>query len=126
MAAALLGGGDYELQVSLSEALCRLTPRKDREQRTNQWFSSRDVSRAFCDIQDRDFEVDCRHFLNYVNRCHGDQRRVHTFPCLRAFLDSTELFPPKDEKLEKFWVDFNQTSECLSFFTDDPQVPSLT
>ncbi|KAE8279601.1 Synaptonemal complex protein 2-like [Larimichthys crocea] len=46
MAAAVLTVGDYELQVSLSEALCRLTPRKDREQRANQWFSSHDISSA--------------------------------------------------------------------------------
>nr|XP_046227972.1 synaptonemal complex protein 2-like isoform X2 [Scatophagus argus] len=121
MAAALLTVGDYELQVSLSEALCRLTPRKDREQRANQWFCRSDIISAFCNIRDIDFEVDCRHFLNFVNRCLGDQRRVYTFPCLRAFLDSMELFPPKDDKLEKFWIDFNLSSGCVSFFIDDPQ-----
>ncbi|XP_041817839.1 synaptonemal complex protein 2-like [Chelmon rostratus] len=121
MAAAILTVGDYELQVSLSEALCRLTPRKDREQRANQWFSSRDVSSAFCDIRDGDFEVDCRRFLNFLNCYHGDQRRVYTFPCLRAFLDSTELFPPKDDKVEQFWIDFNLSSGCVSFFIDEPQ-----
>lgn len=54
---AVSSSSDYELQVSLAEALCRLTPRKDREQRADQWFSSCDISRAFCDITDRDFEV---------------------------------------------------------------------
>ncbi|KAM7369507.1 hypothetical protein PAMP_010826 [Pampus punctatissimus] len=92
VAAAVLTVGDYELQVSLSEALCRLTPRKDRQQRANQWFSSRDISNAFCDIRDGEFEVDCRRFLNFVNSCHGDDRRIYTFPCRRAFLDSTEGF----------------------------------
>ncbi|XP_035854087.1 synaptonemal complex protein 2-like isoform X2 [Sander lucioperca] len=113
VAAAVLTVGDYELQVSLSEALCRLTPRKEREHRANQWFSCRDISRAFCDIRDVDFEVDCRRFLNFVNRYHGDQRR--------AFLDSTELFRPKDEKLDEFWIDFNVSSGCVSFFVDEPQ-----
>ncbi|KAM3593298.1 uncharacterized protein V6R79_009809 [Siganus canaliculatus] len=133
MAAAVLSVGDYELQVSLSEALCRLTPRRERDHRASQWFSSRDLSRdlsqdlsqdlsrAFCDIRDADFEVDCRRFLNFVNSHHGAQRRVCTFPCVRAFLDSTELFPPKDDKLEKFWIDFNVTSSCVSFFIDEPQ-----
>ncbi|TKS87295.1 Lethal(3)malignant brain tumor-like protein 4 [Collichthys lucidus] len=65
--------------------------RKDREQRANQWFSSHDISSAFCDIRDKDFEVDCRRFLNFVNGYHGDQRRVYTFPCRRAFLDSMEV-----------------------------------
>ncbi|XP_054479225.1 synaptonemal complex protein 2-like isoform X2 [Anoplopoma fimbria] len=121
VAAAILTVGDYELQVSLSEALCRLTPRKDREQRANQWFSRHDISSAFCDIRDGDFEVDCRRFLNFVNGHHGDQRRVYTFPCARAFLDSTELFPPKDDKLDEFWIDFNVSSGCVSFFIDEPQ-----
>ncbi|KAI3355001.1 hypothetical protein L3Q82_004802 [Scortum barcoo] len=121
MAAAVLTVGDYELQVSLSEALCRLTPRKDRQQRANQWFSCRDISNAFCDIRDGDFEVDCRGFLNFVNSYHGDRRRVFTFPCLTAFLDSTQLFRPKDDKLDEFWIDFNLNSGCVSFFIDEPQ-----
>ncbi|XP_060950227.1 synaptonemal complex protein 2-like [Limanda limanda] len=121
VAAAVLTVGDYELQVSLSEALCRLTPKKDRQQRANQWFCSSDISGAFCDIIDRDFEVDCRRFLNFVNRYHGDQRRIYTFPCVRAFLDSTELFPPKDDKLDEFWIDFNVGSGCVSFFVNEPQ-----
>ncbi|KAK5850334.1 hypothetical protein PBY51_014591 [Eleginops maclovinus] len=121
LAAAVLTVGDYELQASLSEALCRLTPMKERRPRANQWFPIRDISSAFCDMRDRDFEVDCRRFLNFVNSNHGDQRRVYTFPCLRAFLDSNELFPPKDEKLDEFWIDFNVGSECVSFFIDEPQ-----
>lgn len=52
-----LSVGDYRLQASLSEALCRLTTRKDRQHRANQWFSCRDISTAFCDITLRDFEV---------------------------------------------------------------------
>ncbi|XP_034428653.1 synaptonemal complex protein 2-like isoform X3 [Hippoglossus hippoglossus] len=88
VAAAVLTVGDYELQVSLSEALCRLTPKKDRQQRANQWFCSSDISDAFCDIRDGDFEV---------------------------------LFPPKDDKLDEFWIDFNVGSGCVSFFVDEPQ-----
>uniref|UniRef100_A0A3P9P0K6 Synaptonemal complex protein 2-like n=1 Tax=Poecilia reticulata TaxID=8081 RepID=A0A3P9P0K6_POERE len=121
LAAAVVMVGDYEFQVSLLEALCRLTPRREREQRANQWFDSSDIRSAFCDIRDADFEVDCRRFLNFVNRYHGDQRRVYTFPCLKAFLSSTQLFRPKDEKLDKFWIDFNVGSGCVSFFIDDPQ-----
>ncbi|XP_028289308.1 synaptonemal complex protein 2-like [Parambassis ranga] len=121
VAASVLTVGDYELQVSLSEALCRLTPRRLREQRANQWFSSRDLSSTFCDIRDADFEVDCRCFLNFVNSYHGDQQRVYTFRCLRAFLDCTQLFRPKDDKLDEFWIDFNMGSGCVSFFINEPQ-----
>ncbi|CAJ1081595.1 synaptonemal complex protein 2-like isoform X1 [Xyrichtys novacula] len=120
MAALVLTAGDYELQVSLTEALCRLTPRRIRQPRANQWFA-RDISDAFCTITDADFEVDCRRFLNFVNRHHGNQKRIYTFPCLRAYLNSTEIFRPQDEKMDEFWIDFNSGSECVSFFTDDPQ-----
>ncbi|XP_039859752.1 synaptonemal complex protein 2-like isoform X2 [Simochromis diagramma] len=121
VAAAVLTVGDYELQVSLSEALCRMTPRRDRMQKASQWFSIPDISMAFCDIRDADFESDCRRFLNFVNCYHGNQGRVYTIPCLRAFLSSTQLFRPKDEKLDEFWIDFNTGSGCVSFFIDEPQ-----
>ncbi|XP_061877316.1 synaptonemal complex protein 2-like isoform X4 [Entelurus aequoreus] len=121
VAAAIQTAGDYDLQVSLSEALCRVTPREDRSHRANHWFSCIDISKAFCDIRDANFEADCRCFLNFLNLRHGDQRKVHTFPCLRAFLDSTELFRPKDDKLDEFWVDFNFGSQRVSFFIDMPQ-----
>ncbi|XP_058468382.1 synaptonemal complex protein 2-like [Solea solea] len=120
LAAAVLSAGDYELQVSLSEALCRLTPRKQRQLQATHWFSSCDIRDAFCDIRDGDFEVDCRRFLNFVNTFHGNQRRVFSFPCVRVFLDSTQLFRPKDDKLDEFWIDFNVGSGCVSFFVNDP------
>lgn len=121
IATAVLTAGDYELQASLSEALCRLTPRKERRLRANQWFPCRDISDAFCDIRDKDFELDCRRFLNFLNSSDGDQRRVFSFPCLRAFLDLTELLPPQGDQLEQFWVDFNLGSGSVSFFIDDPK-----
>ncbi|XP_051909969.1 synaptonemal complex protein 2-like [Hippocampus zosterae] len=121
VAAAIRTVGDYELQVSLSEALCRLTPRKERVQQAHQWFSCSEVAGAFSRIKDTDFEEDCRHFLNFLNNRQGDVRRVWTFPCIRAFLESTELFRPSDDKLDEFWVDFNFGSQCVSFFIDLPQ-----
>ncbi|XP_008306323.1 synaptonemal complex protein 2-like isoform X2 [Cynoglossus semilaevis] len=121
LAAAVLSVGDYELQISLSEALCRLTPRKQRPLKANSWFFNDDISRAFCDIRDRDFEVDCRCFLNFVNSSRGNHRKVFTFPCVSAYLEQRQLFKPKDEKLDQFWIDFNVESECVSFFVDDPQ-----
>ncbi|KAM8822131.1 synaptonemal complex protein 2-like [Synchiropus picturatus] len=47
----------YELQVGLTEALCRLTPRKKRLQRARDWFPQPAVCAAFCDIRDGDFEL---------------------------------------------------------------------
>ncbi|XP_029970874.1 synaptonemal complex protein 2-like [Salarias fasciatus] len=123
MAAAVLTVGNYELQGSLLEALCRLTPRRHRQERANDWFSSSDIVNAFCNIRDADFEADSRHFLNFVNASNGEQRRVYTFPCLQAFLNTTQLFRPKDDQLEEFWVDFNVDSESVSFFVDEPEAP---
>ncbi|XP_049604872.1 synaptonemal complex protein 2-like isoform X3 [Syngnathus scovelli] len=121
VAATIRTIGDYELQVSLSEALCRMTPREERAQRANEWFSCSDIAGAFSRITSADFETDCRRFLNFVNRGQGNYRRVWTFPCMGAFLESTELFGPKDDKLDEFWVDFNFGSQCVSFFVDLPQ-----
>lgn len=119
------------------EALCRLTPRKERDHRAHQWFSSCDISAAFCDITDKDFEVvsdqpvsgsalkpadpSCPSrrtvaasstlstvsmvtteggwcFFNRVKPkdisligCCIVSARVHTFPCLAAFLGSTQV-----------------------------------
>lgn len=36
-----------------------------------------------------------------------------------------QLFAPKDEQLDHFWIDFNISSECVSFFVDNPQVQSV-
>ncbi|XP_077411057.1 synaptonemal complex protein 2-like isoform X3 [Vanacampus margaritifer] len=112
---------DYELQVSLVEALCYMTPRKDRVHRANRWFSCSDIADAFGLIKAPDFEVDCRHFLNFLNDRQGKARRVWTFPCISAFLETTELIRPQNDKWEEFWVDFNFGSQCVSFFIDLPQ-----
>ncbi|KAK0134161.1 Synaptonemal complex protein 2-like [Merluccius polli] len=90
LAASILTVGDYELQVSLSEALCRLTPRKDREQRANHWFSSRDIIDAFCKIRDGDFEVlfspkDDKLDQFWIDFNLGSE-------CISFFIDDPEVF----------------------------------
>ncbi|XP_062335781.1 synaptonemal complex protein 2-like isoform X3 [Osmerus eperlanus] len=117
----ILHVGDYEMQVSLSEALCRMTARKWRKDLATGWFSNPAFASSFSIIKDGEFEVDCRTFLNEVNSYFGDERRVYTFPCIRVFLDSTELFKPEDDNLEQYWIDFNLGSSCVSFFINDPE-----
>ncbi|XP_077480605.1 synaptonemal complex protein 2-like isoform X2 [Stigmatopora argus] len=121
VAATIRTIGDYELQASLLEALCRLTPRKERMARAGVWFSRSDLAEAFCLIKDGDFELDCRRFLNFLNDRRDDRERVWTLPCVRAFLETTELCRPKDEKLDEFWVDFNLGSRSVTFFVDMPE-----
>ncbi|XP_036416517.1 synaptonemal complex protein 2-like [Colossoma macropomum] len=113
--------GDYEMQVAVSEALCRMTPKKLREELVGKWFNYRSFASTFTAIRVKEFETDCRIFLNELNSYFGDSRRVFSFPCTRAFLDFTELFKPEDELLKEFWVDFNVGTSCISFFVHDPE-----
>nr|XP_023661903.1 synaptonemal complex protein 2-like isoform X2 [Paramormyrops kingsleyae] len=121
LAKVIVNVGDYEMQVAVSESLCRMTTKKWREELVYKWFPNRIFADAFKSINDREFETDCRKFLNRLNSHFGDERRVFTFPCIKAFLDKTELFKPDDENLEKFWVDFNLGTCCISFFVNDPE-----
>ncbi|XP_072535099.1 synaptonemal complex protein 2-like [Salminus brasiliensis] len=113
--------GDYEMQVAISEALCRMTPKKLREELAGKWFNYRSFASTFTTIRVKEFETDCRLFLNKLNSYFGDSRRVFSFPCSRAFLEFTELFKPQDELLKEFWVDFNVGTSCISFFVHDPE-----
>ncbi|XP_060718019.1 synaptonemal complex protein 2-like isoform X3 [Tachysurus vachellii] len=118
---AIIDVGDYEMQVAISEALCRMTPKKQREELAGKWFSYRSFASTFITIRVKEFETDCRIFLNELNSYFGSSRRVFSYPCLRAFLDTTELFKPEDELLQKFWIDFNIGTSCIGFYVNDAQ-----
>ncbi|XP_038853147.1 synaptonemal complex protein 2-like [Salvelinus namaycush] len=120
-AKVILNVGDYEMQVALSEALCRMTIKRSRKELTNKWFANPVFAEGFNAINDTEFEIDCRTFLNDLNSYFGDESRVFTFPCICVFLDTTELFMPEDEKLEHFWVDFNLGTSCISLFVNNPE-----
>ncbi|XP_048034705.1 synaptonemal complex protein 2-like isoform X2 [Megalobrama amblycephala] len=116
VASRILKGGDYDLQVSLMEALCRMTSPAQRNELADSWFNMTFVFSAFKKIKDSEFETDCRKFLNMVNGMQGDGRSVYSYPCLEAFLDKHELLMPEDENLEAFWIDFNLGSQSISFY----------
>ncbi|XP_030914941.1 synaptonemal complex protein 2 [Geospiza fortis] len=116
MGRTILDAGDYDTQVAITEALCRMVSEKQRRVLASQWFPMEFVSTAFKGIKDSEFETDCRKFLNQVNGMLGDKRRVFTFPCLSAALDEYELQIPLDENLEEFWIDFNMGSRSISFY----------
>nr|XP_026650558.1 synaptonemal complex protein 2 [Zonotrichia albicollis] len=116
MGRTILDSGDYDTQVAITEALCRMVSERQRRALASQWFPMEFVSTAFKGIKDSEFETDCRKFLNQVNGMLGDKRRVFTFPCLSAALDEYELQIPSDENLEEFWVDFNIGSRSISFY----------
>ncbi|XP_072223279.1 uncharacterized protein sycp2 [Leuresthes tenuis] len=120
LAGRILEGGDYDLQSSLMEALCRMAPSDQRRKLADRWFTMGHVASAFAQITDSEFETACRRFLNMVNGMQGDKRRVHSYPCLEVYLGNYELLMPSDEKLEEFWIDFNLGSRSISFYFSLP------
>ncbi|XP_016891623.1 synaptonemal complex protein 2 [Cynoglossus semilaevis] len=116
MACQISEGGDYDYQTAMTEALCRMTTAEQRKDLASHWFTMEHMVSAFAQIQDSEFETDCRRFLNMVNGMQGDKARVYSYPCLEVYLDKYELLMPADEKLEEFWIDFNLGSSSISFY----------
>ncbi|TRY91051.1 hypothetical protein DNTS_035774 [Danionella cerebrum] len=109
MAKTLTDIGDYEMQVAITEALCRMTPKKLREDFGGKWFGFRSFTSAFTSINDKDFETHSSDILLFkLVSCPTESSHFR-------------LVKPEDEFLKEFWVDFNIGTSSISFYVNDPQ-----
>ena len=62
----------------------------------------------------KDFESDCRNFLNHFNEGLGDQQLVHSLGMLSCEVEEKVLMKPGG--INEFWVDFNKRAKTISFY----------
>ena len=67
-------------------------------------------------IKIRDFETDCRQFLNCLNTSLNIRQLVFSVPVMNCFLGDKELFKPPDRNYSQFWVDFNLGTRSVSTY----------
>ena len=105
--------GDFDFQVTIVEVLLRFTTKSIRAEKVTNWFPNYvKLQSAFLNI--KEFEVDCRTFLNLFNEGLADQAKVMSFKVLNVSVNDQVLMKPAD--LHHFWVDFNLGSEAISFY----------
>ena len=108
--------GDYDTQSSLVEALIRFTTKSNRATLANTWFLNKSVQELFCKIKIKDFETDCRNFLNGFNKEQGEDQLVFSIPSISCEVDGKQMFKPPDEEYTQLWVDFNLGPGTISLY----------
>ncbi|XP_017786688.1 PREDICTED: synaptonemal complex protein 2-like [Nicrophorus vespilloides] len=108
--------GDYVLQSSILELLFRL--KKDIQNLKLVFFPKDfDLQRALDRINSETFDVDCRHFLNTVNK---SSKNVFSLQAEFITADGRSLLPPSDfiksgvGGNSHLWVDFNKDSHAIT------------
>ena len=107
--------GDYDMQSSVVETLLRLSNKGDRTKLAAAWFPKYALVQSLF-IRIKEFETDCRNFLNCFNQGLGVNQLVFTFTALACQVGDQELFIPPDNKYRNFWIDFNIGSASLSVY----------
>ena len=107
--------GDYDMESSVVESLLRLSNKGDRTKLAAMWFPKYALVQSLF-ISIKEFETDCRNFLNCFNQGLGVNQLVFTFPALACQVGDQEMFKPPDTKYRNFWIDFNIGSTSLSVY----------
>ena len=105
--------GDYDMQTTVMETLMTFTCKSDRMANVNQWFPNYvKLQSLFTSI--KDFEPDCRNFLNLFNEGLAKQRLVWSFTMMSCSVEGQTLTKPGE--LAEFWVDFNLGPGSVSLY----------
>jgi hypothetical protein len=94
-----------KLTLDCTCALCRLAMCERQNHPGERWFADYPPA-ANLFRQIKDFEPDCRLFLNCLNSWLGPDQLIFSPPAIRVFIADREVFKPDDEKYSCFWVDF--------------------
>ena len=107
--------------MTIVENLLRFTNKNIRGSYVSNWFPNYvKVQSLFLTI--KDFENDCRNFLNHLNEGLGEKSSVCSYKLLSCQVEGRILVQPVG--LNDFWIDFNlgTCSISLYYVFDDEQV----
>ena len=107
--------GDYDMESSVVETLLRLSNKGNRTKLAASWFPKYALVQSLF-IRIKEFEADCRNFLNCFNQGLGVNQLVFTFSALNCQVGNQEMFKPPDSNYRNFWIDFNVGSASLSVY----------
>ncbi|CAG5117843.1 unnamed protein product, partial [Candidula unifasciata] len=111
--------GDYEVQVCIIEFIFRLVPKSMRTEYMKKVLDDSQQWLEFLDISDSRFEIDCRRFLNKLNKENTcPMTRVTSYPAEIVSIDGVKLYKPNDSGYDDFWVDLNQGSRRIGIFCE--------
>ena len=106
--------GDYEIESSVVETLILLS-KGNRTKLAATWFPKYALAQNLY-VKIKDFEADCRNFLNCFNHGLGVNQLVFSFTALSCQVGKQKMYKPPDSNYRDFWIDFNVGSASLSVY----------
>ena len=87
--------GDFDMQTTIVETLLRFTTKSIRTEQSNNWFPNYVKLQALF-LRIKDFEADCRKFLNLFNEGLNEKAKVFSFKLLSCTVEGQTLVKPAD------------------------------